>query len=428
MLKRLYTLFIIIAMTASSTIKAEETVYPTLTKQGGTYELVTSTEQIVDGGVYLFAGTMSSHLQLMSTLYVNSDNTLQRFSSIQSNRYSTLENSIIVDNVNDVDCPYEYVFKKKDDSFEFKFVDIKGKCVKNIRTLGMTNNNVAVNLVSEDEEEGVFFTPTKHKENGNRWNFKNTNELGQVAYFCDGCNSNKSQFFFTCSNTENIFVSLYKKVTSSPTPPSPTTEQFTMSSVGYATLYYGTKDVTLPEGLTANTYTLNETQEKVYLTPSHTYNAGDVIPAGVAVVVKGNAGDYNLTISDPAESPEEYDNVLKGYDTDTQLTEKANTCYYKLSINSAGDLNSVGFYWGADNGGSFTTLAHKAYLELSADNQDAKQLVSILDPEGGNTTGMSEIKMQHKGDAEYDLGGMKTSKSVNGIKIKNGKKYFVIVK
>lgn len=421
MLKRLYTLFIIIAMTASSTIKAEETVYPTLTTQGGTYELVTSTSQIVDGGVYLIADNSSSTLYLMTTIEEENN----RFSSVSvANGFiltpeKTPKSSLSFPTVNASNTPYEFVFVQS----------VKGWYIKDKNnyyiTSGRTTSNASssVTLSETNSTKASLFTIRQNNASDKTfaWEILNTSSV-ESNFDGDG-----GYFRFMENNSTHRYVYFYRKVVSSPEPPSPTTVPFVMSAVGYATLYYGTKDVTLPEGLTANTYTLNETQEKVYLTPSHTYNAGDVIPAGVAVVVKGNAGNYDLTISDPAEDPVKYDNVLKGYDTDTDLSVKANTCYYKLSINSEGNPNSVGFYWGAADGAPFNTKAHKAYLEIT-NSQAAKQIVSILDPDGDNTTGISSVKTQVKGSAEYDLGGMKTSKSVNGIKIKNGKKYFVIVK
>lgn len=411
MLKRLYTLFIIIAMTASSTIKAEAT--------GGTYELVTSTSQIVDGGVYLIADNSSSTLYLMTTIEENN-----RFSSVSvANGYNASPvSSLTFATVNTSDTPYEFVFMKTVAGWYLKDKD------NNYITSGRTTSNASssVTLSETNITKASLFTIRQSNASDKTYDWAIYNEYASgVESDFDG---GEGYFRFMAKKSGSWrHIYLYKKVTSSPEPPSPTTVPFVMSAVGYATLYYGTKDVTLPEGLTANTYTLNETQKKVYLTPSHTYNAGDVIPAGVAVVVKGNAGNYDLTISDPAEDPVKYDNVLKGYDTDTDLSVKANTCYYKLSINSEGDLNSVGFYWGAADGAPFNTKAHKAYLEIT-NSQAAKQIVSILDPDGDNTTGISSVKTQVKGSAEYDLGGMKTSKSVNGIKIKNGKKYFVIVK
>ena len=197
-----------------------------------------------------------------------------------------------------------------------------------------------------------------------------------------------------------------------------------MSSVGYATLYYGEKDITLPEGLTASTYTLKKTQDATYLTPSHTYYAGDKIPAETAVVVKGNPGEYTLTLSDIDNTLTKYSNVLKGCDEETTLLDDASKYFYKLTLNSDGDPNSIGFYWANDNGTAFTTLAHKAYLAIDK-SAAAKRIVTFLDSNEQNTTGLIDIKVNAKADAVYELSGKHVPASHKGIQIRKGKKYLM---
>lgn len=423
MLKRLYTLFIIIAMAASSTVKAEDTVYPTLTTQGGTYELVTSEEQLEDGGIYLFADNSSSNLLFVSDYDIEN----KRFNTaIIPNGY-VLEkpsSTISFQEVNREGSPYEFIFEKVTNGWYFKNTD------EGYITTGITKDKTAgnVELLTDKSAKSSLFSlnhRTTPPEKVFHWNVHNRYGSGIESNF--GLKNSSIYFVCTQSDTKTKYIFIYKKISTATSP------VLSMSNVGYATLYYGTKDVTLPAGLTASTYTLKNTQDATYLTPSHTYNAGDKIPAGTAVVVKGNEGNYTLTLSERDEYlSKDASNLLNGFDDNTNLSsvENANNKYfYKLTLNSEGDPNSVGFYWGAAEGGAFETEAHKAYLALDKNlfpsTSSAKQVLKFISPEDAEATSIAEIKKRREADAIYDLSGKQASKSGKGIKIEKGKKYLM---
>lgn len=125
---------------------------------------------------------------------------------------------------------------------------------------------------------------------------------------------------------------------------------------GYATAY-SDNAVILPEGLQAAVIT-GVADGK--LTIDYRYNSGDVIPAGTAVLVKGEAGahDYNLATSDEQAVA---GNLLKGAASDV-TTEGAECLFYMLSYDANNE--NLGFYWAAENGAAFTSKAGKAYLAL----------------------------------------------------------------
>ena len=125
---------------------------------------------------------------------------------------------------------------------------------------------------------------------------------------------------------------------------------------GYATAY-SDNAVILPEGLQAAVIT-GVADGK--LTIDYRYNSGDVIPAGTAVLVKGEAGahDYNLATSDEQAVA---GNLLKGAASDV-TTEGAECLFYMLSYDA--NHQNLGFYWAAENGAAFTSKAGKAYLAL----------------------------------------------------------------
>lgn len=125
---------------------------------------------------------------------------------------------------------------------------------------------------------------------------------------------------------------------------------------GYATAY-SDNAVILPEGLQAAVIT-GVADGK--LTIDYRYNSGDVIPAGTAVLVKGEAGahDYNLATSDEQAVA---GNLLKGAANDVN-TEGDGCLFYVLSYDA--NHQNLGFYWAAKDGAAFTSKAGKAYLAL----------------------------------------------------------------
>ena len=125
---------------------------------------------------------------------------------------------------------------------------------------------------------------------------------------------------------------------------------------GYATAY-SDNAVILPEGLQAAVIT-GVADGK--LTIDYRYNGGDVIPAGTAVLVKGEAGahDYNLATSDEQAVA---GNLLKGAASDV-TTEGDGCLFYMLSYDA--NHQNLGFYWAAEDGAAFTSKAGKAYLAL----------------------------------------------------------------
>lgn len=125
---------------------------------------------------------------------------------------------------------------------------------------------------------------------------------------------------------------------------------------GYATAY-SDNAVILPKGLQAAVIT-GVVDGKLAI--DYRYNSGDVIPAGTAVLVKGEAGAhaYNLATSDEQAVA---GNLLKGAANDVN-TEGDGCLFYMLSYDA--NHQNLGFYWAAEDGAAFTSKAGKAYLAL----------------------------------------------------------------
>lgn len=142
-----------------------------------------------------------------------------------------------------------------------------------------------------------------------------------------------------------------------------------ITSVGVGTYYIGAP-FTMPTGVTGKTF--NDISGTT-LTVGETYTAGDVVPAGTALLVEGSEGSYYPTITTSSEVAPNA-NLLKG--SDLSETTTGGEKYYKLA-NDTG-LHGLGFYWGAANGAAFTNGAHKAYLALSGE-LSARSFFSFFD-------------------------------------------------
>lgn len=224
--------------------------------------------------------------------------------------------------------------------------------------------------------------------------------------------NNKQIFIAYVSRRSGNRVTLYEEVS------TPSQVNVSVSKVGYATLYYSDIALRVPEGVTAMAYAYDGTNT---LVKSKTYEAGSVIPKGVAVVLKAHEGNYTFMASnETGERPEKTN--LYGFDVNATTYVDYLYKYYMLSLNANNDPNSVGFYWGADNGDKFTTGAHKAFLALPK-SATAKGFAfeDIVDE-------ISSVGMDvNNTDAPiYTLTGVRmTGKLPAGIYVNKGKKFMV---
>lgn len=139
-----------------------------------------------------------------------------------------------------------------------------------------------------------------------------------------------------------------------------------------------------------------------------TYNKiNGIVPANKAVLLKGEAKEYTLTVSGGAATTVDTD--LKVADGET----KGAANIYCL----ANKNNVVGFYQVSSE---VTIPANKAYLEINAANSAKYYSIGI----GGNTTGILAIQQNSvKADGiMYSLTGQRVGKDYKGIVICNGKK------
>lgn len=217
---------------------------------------------------------------------------------------------------------------------------------------------------------------------------------------------------FSASATQNITTIevAYKK-----NAVAPTSVSVTIGETGYATLYYSSLALTVPAGVKGYTCSLAGGSFKM----EEVFTEGQTIPAGTGVLLNGNPGTYTFNVSSETGTPVA-DNWLKG--SDEKATTEGGERYYMLSLDANSTAGSVGFYWGAPNGGAFTNGAHKAYLCVKPGVAGAKTCYRF----DGQTTAIDGTRVDKPTTADgavYNLAGQRVDRSYKGVVIKNGKKY-----
>lgn len=189
---------------------------------------------------------------------------------------------------------------------------------------------------------------------------------------------------------------------------------------GFGT-YYNSNSYILPEGLTAFGYTTANTDGTLVKTEEFT--GGDVVPAGAALVVKGNEGDYECYATDQVATKTLEGNLLKGVAKATTVEKKEGFKRYVLTTVN----NVLGFY--RTKSGNIKVPANRAYLELT---EAQAQAVSFFQLDG-ETTGIENATATTKEapKAIYTLSGVRLKATTTqglpaGAYVVNGK--VVIVK
>ena len=314
---------------------------------------------------------------------------------------------------------------QKNNSSDLQSVEV----VVNNDKISSTKNDLAFTFEGNDkgfviwQSNGTYLTNTKEYT---RIKWSEASNKSQGVWIVDdrGSYTNiqniKSQRYFFFSDNRKIFLAYINKPTNINLYEEILTEvPVSVSSVGYATLYYEDRALKVPDGVTAMTYAYNESAQSLVV--SKTYEAGSVIPAGVAVVLKAQPGEYTFTVSDEAGEKPKSTN-LYGYNIPSTTSVDGMSKYYMLSLNAKNDLNSVGFYWGVENGTAFNSEAHKAFLALP-ESATAKSFTFADIADGiASVSRCSDDSYS----PVYSLTGIRMSgKLPAGIYVRGGKKFIV---
>lgn len=188
------------------------------------------------------------------------------------------------------------------------------------------------------------------------------------------------------------------------------------TSEGFGT-YYNSNSYILPEGLTAFGY--KEANTDGTLVKTDVFNAGDVVPAGAALVVKGNTGKYECYATDQAATKTLEGNLLKGVTTDTKIEAKSGVKRYILT---RADDGILAFY--RTNSGTINVKANRAYLEVPT-----AMAVASFSLEG-SATGINNVVTTAAKQGIYTISGVRLNATTTkelpaGIYIVDGKKVIV---
>lgn len=365
---------------------------------GSTYELVKGYSKVPSDGIYLIAGYLSEDSG--GSLYLMSSDNLKN-GEIEGKFHTTVTTdappaTIVLD---------ESSYSKMIPGLEYRF--LYQETEKKERKFSILNNGRYLTNVSnsniEFQSTNSLWYLNSISLNNNRIRFYNNDY--KIAFITKTKVLKIAKFTTTSPD-----INLYRKVS----------HAIKIGKTGYSTFYYDSNDARLPEGLTAYTYSIKQDGDVTKLVSTHQFNAGDIIPAGCAVVVKGKPGNYSIALLEPT-STEKFDNSLKGTNYTKVIGNDANKQYYMLSLDNNGA--NVGFYWGAADGGAFTNKAHGAYLAIEK-SANGKVTSFVLNPEGDCATGITTVKTDSKeASAIYDLSGRRTVNPSQGFYIINGKKY-----
>ena len=231
-------------------------------------------------------------------------------------------------------------------------------------------------MLNSDEKRYVF-------------NNTNDNDRNNKTYILhEGGNNAANEKFFTFELVETLPV--------------------TIGESGYAT-FYSPVAVTLPTGLEAY-YVSSTTSASATMTKIE----GNVVPAETAVILKGEAAPYNLTIGGTAETIN--GNDLHGTVASTYVSEDA---YVLAKPTIEGVVQEVGLYKAAKQNNQWLNNGFKAYLPATAVASEARFLVFDF---GGNETAIESVEAETATDAVvYDLAGRRVKAAQKGLYIVNGK-------
>ena len=200
----------------------------------------------------------------------------------------------------------------------------------------------------------------------------------------------------------------------------------------YSTFSNTDRDVVIPSAA-ADVYAVSVDGDKLkmnaftsgtYPTTSKEDRTGYYIPKNTGVLVYTHTNDpvsyYFASESKAVTIPE---NNLKAVPTNDKIVAEPGYKYYKLAYGNYTTKTDLGFYWGAAEGGAFTSKKGLAYLAVPAGTSGAAPTKFVFG--GDDASGIVDVQAAKadRNDVIYNLAGQRVQKAVRGaIYIVNGKK------
>lgn len=146
--------------------------------------------------------------------------------------------------------------------------------------------------------------------------------------------------------------------------------------------------------------------------------SGYFVPANTGVLIKASFDKEDTTIPYYTVTGKTVDALADNMLHPSSETMTGDYYFYKLAYDNISTKTGLGFYWGAENGGEFTSKSGLAYLAVPK-TASAKTGFAFDNSTSGIESAATETS---KSDVMYNLAGMRVNNNYKGIVIVNGKK------
>lgn len=364
---------------AAAVYTYKEGVVPTGTY---TYEKVTSTDGLVDGGIYIIVNETNN----VAMGWLETDKRHTAAITVTDGKIS-LDAANVATEEGQSDKVYEIALEAASDSWLLKDI------VADQYLRGGKASLENVSSPTTSDRAAIAFTTQGNVE---------------IKYSTYELLYNKSASIFRCYASGQQKVQLYRRVGT-----------FKITAAGYAT-HYTENAYAMPEGVKGATVT----EDGDALSLNYIYPSGTAVPAKSPLVLKGAEGTYTYAVLSSDATPAT-DNLLHGSTTDVLTDVEGATYYYKLSYDDNGE--NLGFYWAAENGAAFTSKGGLCFLALfESAKQNRKSGIAFDDM--ATTTSIDHTSTMEKTQSApvYTLDGRRVQRIAGkGFYIVGGKKYIV---
>ena len=356
------------------------------------YKKITSSDELVDGGVYLIV--CEDRKEAMGV--IDDKRCLGAAITLNKNTYTG--------SVNQSGHPYEVTITKGNNGYYNlyhsggKYINIPNNTSKADFTFAETGDNGW--SISFDESGNALISNKNHNDKAGNY----IQRYSRKNYYKNYQSGQKP-------------IQLYQKVGEMPIA----------KATGYVSTYVADFAYVMPKHITGHTVTL--AAEQGVINTSKVFRADDEVPALTPLLIKSDedyaedSKNYHPAVLNKTVEAYKGDNMLEYRRTAQGLTntmKDESVYYYKLAIKSG----NVGFYWGAENGAAFTmTKPSTAYLTVPV---TTKVQGFVLNLEEGETTGIATV-VTNEDAPIYNLQGIRMNgKNLpKGIYIQGGKKFMV---
>ena len=367
------------------------------------YRKVTSTDDIVDGGVYLLF--CESKGEAMSDI---TEATKYRISSVTAT-FSTDANGVhyYEGDVNVTGKPYEITVQRASNG-TYNLLHANGKYIngKSDTDLGFSDTGSA--------GWSFYFVPAtgnvQISNTGKAGNYLQRNGNGDYNYFKNYVGGQSTSQLYQKVGE----ISVAKAVDGYSTYVADFAYVMPAELKGYAVALAAKEDAIITE------LAYDAEAEVPSLTPlliktSETYGEEENVKTYYPAVLNKEVSAYS------EDNYLEYQRAADGATTKTM--KSGSVYYYKLTRNSEG---KAGFYWGATNGAAFAmTKGSTAYLTVP--QSMVLPIQGFVIDGNGETTGIDTVESETEKAAVYNLQGIRMTgaKLPKGVYISNGKKFMV---